>query len=245
MQTWGTPRLSITLTLRVMSPLLSAYLAKSRPDIMATVSFAGTKSSNLTDKKDLSDLYYVVEYLRATKDIGHIIHRSTLAALCLYREVDASYYLLHPDSKGHTGDNILFYGTTGTFHNRSAKQTAVVAISSTHAEARAIFTLAKEFNFLITLCQELRIPLDELPAITMEDNSVVVTMANNESGYTKKCKHFLIVLNYIKEQIVLGQIEAQDLRQAKHCARTCTRSLFAPSNFSLWLTTRSLANCHL
>jgi hypothetical protein len=247
MQTWGNPRLSITLTQRVtMSPLLSVYLAKSRPDIMATVSFAGTKSSNpTTDKKDLSDLYYVVEYLRATQDIGHIIHRSTLAALCLYREVDAAYYLLHPGSKGHTGDNISFCGTTGTFHNRSAKQTAV-AISSTHAEARAIFTLAKEFNFLITLCQEFRIPLDEVPAITMEDNSVVVTMANNnESGYTKKCKHFLIVLNYIKEQIVLGQIEAQDLRQAKHRARTCTRSLFAPSNFSLWLITRSLASRHL
>ena len=50
----------------------------------------------------------------------------------------------------------------------------------------------------------------------MEDNSAVVIMANNESGYTKKCKHFLIILNYIKEQIALGQIEAQDLRQAKH-----------------------------
>jgi len=45
----------------------------------------------------------------------------------------------------------------------------------------------------------------------MEDNSAVVTMANNDSGYTKKCKHFLMVLNYIKEQIVLGQIDAQKI----------------------------------
>ncbi len=36
-------------------------------------------------------------------------------------------------------------------------------------------------------------------------------MANNDSGYTKKCKHFLMVLNYIKEQIVLGQIEARKI----------------------------------
>ena len=35
----------------------------------------------------------------------------------------------------------------------------------------------------------------------MEDNSAVVTMTNSDSGYTKKCKHFLMVLNYIKEQI--------------------------------------------
>jgi hypothetical protein len=174
---------------------------------MAAVSFAGTKSSNPSDK-DLSDLYYVVEYLRATQDIGHILHTSATSALQLYCEVDASY-LLHPDSKGHTGYTISFYGTTGTFHNRSVKQTAV-ATSSTHAEARAIFTLAKELNFLIALCQELNIHL-ELPAIIMEDNSAVVTMANSDTGYTKKCKHFLMVLNYIKEQIALGQIEARKI----------------------------------
>jgi hypothetical protein len=86
---------------------------------MAAVSFAGTKSSGLTDK-DLSDLYYAVDYLRATQTIGHILHKSTLAALRLYCEVDTSY-LLHPDSKGHTGYNISFCGTTGTFHNRSVK----------------------------------------------------------------------------------------------------------------------------
>jgi hypothetical protein len=45
----------------------------------------------------------------------------------------------------------------------------------------------------------------------MEDNSAVVTMANNDSGYTKKCKPFLMVLNYIKEQMALGQIEARKI----------------------------------
>ncbi len=191
--------------LRLLGILL--YLTKSRPDIMAAVSFAGTKSSNPTDR-DLSDLYYVVEYLRATQDIGHILHQSSTNTLRLYCEVDASY-LLHQDSKGHTGYTISFSGTTGTFYNRSVKQTAV-ATSSTHAEARAIFTLAKELNFLIAICQELHIPL-ELPAIIMEDNSAVVTMANNDSGYAKKCKHFLMVLNYVKEQISLGQIEARKI----------------------------------
>ncbi len=43
----------------------------------------------------------------------------------------------------------------------------------------------------------------------MEDNSAVVTLANTETCYAKKCKHFLMVLNYIKEQISLGQIEAR------------------------------------
>ena len=45
----------------------------------------------------------------------------------------------------------------------------------------------------------------------MEDNSAVVTMANNDSGYAKKCKHFLMVINYVKEQVALGQIEARKI----------------------------------
>jgi hypothetical protein len=46
------------------------YLTKCRPDIMAAVSC------------DLRDLYYVVEYLRATQDVmGHILHKSTTHAL--------------------------------------------------------------------------------------------------------------------------------------------------------------------
>jgi hypothetical protein len=45
----------------------------------------------------------------------------------------------------------------------------------------------------------------------MEDNSAAVTLANTETSYAKKCKHFLMVLNYIKEQISLGQIEARKI----------------------------------
>ena len=61
----------------------------------------------------------------STQDIGHILHTSVMSTLFLYCEVDASY-LLHSDSKGYTGYyTISFYGTTGTFHNRSVKQTAV------------------------------------------------------------------------------------------------------------------------
>jgi hypothetical protein len=43
----------------------------------------------------------------------------------------------------------------------------------------------------------------------MEDNSAVVTMANNDTSYAKKCKHFLMVVNYVKEQIATGQIKAR------------------------------------
>ena len=62
----------------------------------------------------------------------------------------------------------------------------------------------------------------------MEDNSAVVTMANNDSGYTKKCKHFLMVLNYIKEQIPLGQIEARKIYGKLNTADMHTKPLRSP-----------------
>ena len=64
-------------------------------------------------------------------------------------------------------------------------------------------------------------------------------MANNDSGYTKKCKHFLMVLNYIKEQIALGQIEARKIYGKLNTADMHTK----PRNSSQWLT-RSSANHH-
>ena len=99
--------------LRLLGILLN--LTKSRPDIMAAVSFAGTRSSNPTDR-DLSDLCYVVEYLRATQDMGHILHKSTIR---IYSEVDASY-LLHFDSKGHSAPSMapLAHSTTAALTNK-------------------------------------------------------------------------------------------------------------------------------
>ena len=162
--------------LRLLGILL--YLTKSRPDILAAVSFAGTKSSKPTDK-DFSDLYCVVEYLRHTEQLGHILQRSTPQPLLLNCEVNVSY-LIHSDSKGHTGYSIFLTGPGGTFYNRSVKQIAVTT-SSTQAEARAIFTLTKDLNYLIALSQEIRLTIT-LPAIVMEDNSAVITITNDESA---------------------------------------------------------------
>jgi hypothetical protein len=69
----------------------------------------------------------------------------------------------------------------------------------------------------------------------MEDNSAVVTMANSNSGYTKKCKHFLMVLNYIKEQIALGQIEARKIYGKLNTADMHTKTLRSSESFQ-WYT---------
>ena len=145
----------------------------------------------------------------------------TSSAIQLYCEVDASY-LIHSDSKGHTGYTMGLH-PNGTFYNRSAKQT-LVSTSSTHAEMRALYTLVKDILFVIYICSELNIPL-LLPAVIMEDNSAVVTISNEESAYLKKCKHFIMVVNYVREQLELGLIQVLKIKGEVNNADLHTKKL--------------------
>jgi hypothetical protein len=170
-------------------------LTKSRrPEISTAVSFGATNNSHTPLQYHYKELLYMVEFLRTTPDDGLIIRASHDEKIQFYCQVDASY-LLHKDSKGHTGYNI---GLTsgGYFYIRNSKQ-ALVSTSSTHAE---MYTLVKDRLFLIFMCYELRVKL-HLPAVIFEDNSAVVTVSTEENAYEKKRKHFfLMVINYVKEQ---------------------------------------------
>ena len=212
------PLIPVTTYLRLLGLLM--YLTKSRPDIMTAVSFGATKSTSPT-QTDYDQLYYIVEYIRATADKGYRIFIGTSSAIQLYCEVDASY-LIHSDSKGHTGYTIGLH-PHGTFYNRSAKQT-LVSTSSTHAEMRALYTLVKDILFIIYICSELNIPL-LLPAVIMEDNSAVVTVSNEESAYLKKCKHFIMVVNYVREQLELGLVQVIKIKGELNNADLHTKKL--------------------
>ena len=225
--TTSTPQ---TQYLRLLGLLM--YLTKSRPDIMTAVSFGASKSHNPTTT-DYDDLYHIVEYLRATPERGFRIFSSHTSEIQFYCNVDASY-LTHPDSKGHTGYNIGIH-PDGPFYNRSAKQ-ALVSTSSTHAEMRACYTLVKDILFLFYICDEINVTL-KLPAIIMEDNSAVITISNDETGYLKKCKHFLMLINYVKEQVNLGLIALHKVNGKINNSDTLTKKLrdnsFAPKTDSI------------
>jgi hypothetical protein len=70
----------------------------------------------------------------------------------------------------------------------------------------ALYTLVKDILFVIYICSELNIPL-LLPAVIVEDNSTVVTISNEENADLKKCKHFIMVVRYMREQLELGLLQ--------------------------------------
>ena len=110
-----------------------------------------------------------------------------------------------------------------TFYNRSSKQ-ALVSTSSTHAEMRAIYTLVKDILFILSLSEELHLEI-QLPAIIMEDNSAVVTITTDDAAYIKKCKHFLMIINYVREQVNLDLIAIHKIHGEENIADIHTKPM--------------------
>ena len=214
-----------SITIKEYQQLLGTlmYLTKSRPDIQTAISFAATHAKNPAIEHYI-DLLKLVSYIQRTRDYGLIIqsynytHGDPLQLIC---HVDASY-LTHEDSKSHTGYTLAF-GTVGTFYSKSSKQ-SLVSTSSTHAEARALYTLLQDIIYVISICQELRVEL-KLPALVYEDNYPVVQLTNNLAPKAKKCKHFLMLLNFIKEQIEAGIIDVRHIDTDDNIADILTKIL--------------------
>jgi hypothetical protein len=196
------------------------YIAHSRPDISTALSYAATKNSNPT-KEDFNELLLVVDYLWQTKEKGLILHptqerNSPLKLIC---HVDASY-LAHPDAKSHTG-YCLSFGKFGSFYSKSSKQ-KLVATSSTHAEIRALYTLVLDIIFIVHLCAEVGRPIS-LPAIIFEDNQPVLDLTKTLNGKVTRSKHFLMLLEFIREQVLEGLIELKKIATEANVADMLTK----------------------
>jgi hypothetical protein len=217
MQTDDTTPLDQTKYLHLLGAMI--YLTKSRPDIATAVSFGAVFAAHPT-MGAYRELLHCLKYLYDTKSHGLILRAGAAnREFKLKCYVDASY-LTHSDSKSHTGFCMSF-GDVGTFYSKSSKQT-LVATSSTHAEMRALYSLIIEVLFVVILCGELKRPV-KLPAIVMEDNQPVIDLTADISSRSKKCKHFLMLVNYIKEQIDNGLIALSKVATAENMADILTK----------------------
>jgi hypothetical protein len=205
------------------------YLTKSRPDIATAVSFAATHATAPT-LGDYHELLHCVKYLYNTREKGLILRRNSSpgAPLTLRCYVDASY-LTHSDSKSHTG-YCMSFGELGAFYSKSSKQT-LVTTSSTHAEMRALYQLVIDIVYTVNLCSELHRPL-QLPAIVMEDNQPVLDLSAELTGRTKKCKHFLMLVNYIREHVDAGLILLRKVDTRDNWADLLTKILVGQDFYS-------------
>ena len=118
----------------------------------------------------------------------------------------------------------------GSFYSKSVKQ-ALTATSSTYAEIKALYQLVVDLICIINLCFELQRSID-LPAIIFEDNSPAVQLTESISAKAKKSKHFGMLVNFIKEQVLSGLVSIRKVDSADNVADMLTKPLdwssFAP-----------------
>ena len=100
----------------------------------------------------------------------------------------------------------------------------LVATSSTHAEIKALYQLTIDLIYIINLCDEIQREI-ELPAIVFEDNAPTIQLTDGLSARAKKSKHFLMLVNFIKEQVLMGLIEVQKVPSKDNVADMLTKAL--------------------
>ena len=50
-----------------------------------------------------------------------------------------------------------------------------------------------------------------MPAIVFEDNGAVIALSREMSSRAKRCKHFLMIVNWIRENVEAGLIELRQI----------------------------------
>ena len=139
--------------------------------------------------------------------------------------MDASY-LAHKDAKSHTG-YCMSFGRFGSFYAKSVKQ-KLLATSPAHTEMQALFTLVLDIIFTVHLCKEIRRPI-ALPAIVFEDNQPVIDLSKALGGKITRSKHFLMLTEFIREQVVSGLIELKKIIFTVHLCKEIRRPIALPA----------------
>ena len=78
--------------------------------------------------------------------------------------------------------------------------------------------------YVINLCDELERDI-ELPAIVFEDNAPTIQLTDGLSAKAKKSKHFLMLVNFVKEQVLMGLIEVRKIASKESIADLLTKAL--------------------
>ena len=78
--------------------------------------------------------------------------------------------------------------------------------------------------YIINLCDEIGRDI-ELPVVIFEDNNPTAQLSGSLSSRVKRSKHFLMLVNFIRQNVVLGLIEVQKVASADNVADVLTKAL--------------------
>ncbi len=88
--------------------------------------------------------------------------------------------------------------------------------------------LVLDIIFIVHLCKEVGRPIN-LPTVIFEDNQSVINLAKTLSGKVTQSKHFLMLIEFIREQVLEGLIELRKIATEANIADMLTKLLVGKS----------------
>jgi hypothetical protein len=79
---------------------------------------------------------------------------------------------------------------------------------------------------MVHLCEEVGHPID-LPAIVFEDNQPVIVLTKTLSGKVTRSKHFLMLIEFVKEQVAEGLIKLRKKPTESNVADVLTKLIIS------------------
>ena len=173
------------------------YLCKRvRPDILTAVAFLTKRVTN-PQQGDYDKLLRVIQYIRATPDMGMVLEVRGTPTVTAY--VDASNGV-HPDMKSHTGCFVTLgagpiYAKSGTQKLNTKSSTEAELVGSDSGN-QIIWTR----NFLSALSYNMP------PATIYQDNMSTIQLIKNGRSNSEKTRYVDIKCFFLHDRILHGDI---------------------------------------
>ena len=173
----------------------------------------------------------ILRYIRGTLEYGLQLHRSSVADLVAYSDVD---WAGCPDTRRSTSGYGVFLGDN--LISWSSKRQHTVSRSSAEAEYRAVANAVAEASWLRQLLEELHSPLRRATVVYC-DNISAVYLSTNPVQH-QRTKHIEIDLHFVCDKVAAGAVRVLHVPTTSQYADIFTKGL--PS--SLFTEFRSSLN---
>ncbi|KAL3691662.1 hypothetical protein R1sor_005313 [Riccia sorocarpa] len=200
---------------RLVGKLL--YIVNSRPDIAYAVGIVSHYMSN-PQRPHQEAVKRILRYLQGTADYGILFKRKSNRVFTGYADADWGGDI---DSRRSTSGYLFQLG--GCPITWASKKQPTVSLSSTEAEYRALTEAAKEASWLRLLGRDLHLDIDN-PTPLYCDNISSIKLANNPIFHGRS-KHIDIHYHFIREQVLMGNIDLQHVSTYDQVADILTKPL--------------------
>ncbi|XP_050119416.1 uncharacterized mitochondrial protein AtMg00810-like [Malus sylvestris] len=218
----GTPLADPTSYRSIVGAL--QYLTWTRPDLAFAVNQV-CQHMQTPRTIHLQAVKRILRYLKGTIDSGL---RFTKGAQFLTAWSDADWAGCPVDRRSTSG-YCVFLGPNLVAW--SAKKQNTVTRSSTEAEYRSLANTAAEISWVCKILFDLSFPLLRTPVIFCDNKSAIALAFN--PVFHARTKHVELDYHFIREKVLLGQIDVQHVNTLSQIADIFTKSLHADRFLSL------------